>query len=53
MAEVSKRQRADEFAMNPSFLKTLCHSKVEDLQPSSGVVFFANREDNLAEVYKV
>jgi len=49
---MSKRPRADNFSINPEFLKLLMATKAEHLHPSSGVVYICKREDKIVDVWK-
>jgi len=47
-----KRARGDTFSINPEFLKMLMTFKVENLHPSSGIVYICKREDTIVDVWK-
>jgi hypothetical protein len=52
-ARTEVQQGSNKFSVNPEFLKFLIHSKVEQLQPSNGIVYIAQREENIVDVWKV
>ena len=47
------QQGSNKYSVSTEFLRFLIHSKVEQLQPSNGIVYVAQREENIVDVWKV